>query len=106
MDQGFFWRILGVDGVPWNGEVAARSPPLAAGRTDARNGPAAVGSIDRRARTNVRNLLRPDTPRAIDGGASHRWHDQSLLSPKRTFDVIDGWESLAQLRGGTWRPDR
>jgi hypothetical protein len=47
MDQGFFCRIRGVDGVPQNCEVAARSPPLAAGRTDARNGPACVGFIDR-----------------------------------------------------------
>src|SRR6516164_10186924 len=47
MDQGFFYRIRGVDGVPQNCEVAARSPPLAAGRTDARNGPACVGFIDR-----------------------------------------------------------
>src|SRR5260370_2155557 len=47
MDQGFFCRIRGIDGVPQNCEVAARSPPLAAGRTDARNGPACVGFIDR-----------------------------------------------------------
>ena len=33
--------------MPQNGEVAARSPPLAAGRTDARYGPACVGFIDR-----------------------------------------------------------
>jgi hypothetical protein len=46
MDQGFFCRILGVDGVPQNGEVAARPPPLAAGRTAARNGLACVGHID------------------------------------------------------------
>src|SRR6516165_4471 len=38
MDQGFFCRIRGVDGVAHNCEGAARSPPLAAGRTDARNG--------------------------------------------------------------------
>lgn len=47
MDQGFFCRIRGVDGVPQHCEVAARSPPRAAGRTDARNGPACVGFIDR-----------------------------------------------------------
>jgi len=33
--------------VPQNCEVAARSPALAAGRTDARSGPACVGFIDR-----------------------------------------------------------
>ncbi len=33
--------------MPQNCEVAARSPPLAAGRTDARNGPAPIGRIDR-----------------------------------------------------------
>ena len=32
--------------MPQNCEVAARSPPLAAGRTDASNGPACVGFID------------------------------------------------------------
>jgi hypothetical protein len=31
-----FCQIREVDGVPQNGEVAARSPPLAAARTDAR----------------------------------------------------------------------
>jgi hypothetical protein len=46
MKQGFFRRIRGVDGVPQKNEVAARSPPLAAGRIDARNGPACVGFID------------------------------------------------------------
>ena len=46
MDQSFFWRIRGVDGVPQNCEVAARSPPLAAVRTDARNGPAGGGRYD------------------------------------------------------------
>src|SRR5262249_20984927 len=45
VDQGFFCRIRGVDGVPQNCEVAAKSPPLAAGRTDARNGPACVGRL-------------------------------------------------------------
>jgi hypothetical protein len=35
MDLGFFCRIRGVDGLPQNCEVAARSPPLAAGRLDA-----------------------------------------------------------------------
>ena len=33
--------------MPQNCEVAARSPPLAAGRTDARNGPARIGLVDR-----------------------------------------------------------
>src|SRR5260221_463791 len=47
MDQGFFCRIRGVDGVPQNCEVAARSTPLAARRTDARNGRMYVGFIDR-----------------------------------------------------------
>src|SRR5262249_354588 len=46
MDQGLFCRIRGADGVPQNCEVAARSPPLAARRTDTRNGPACVGFID------------------------------------------------------------
>src|SRR5262249_35823594 len=35
MDQGVFYRICRVDGMPQNCEVAARSPPLAASRTDA-----------------------------------------------------------------------
>jgi hypothetical protein len=47
MDQGFFCRIREVDGVPQHGEVAASFPSLGAGRTDARNGPACVGFIDR-----------------------------------------------------------
>jgi hypothetical protein len=46
-DQGFFCGIRGVDGVPQNCEVAARFPPLAAGRTDARKGPACAGFIAR-----------------------------------------------------------
>jgi hypothetical protein len=47
MNQGFFCRIRGIDGVPQNCAVAAKSPPLAAGRTDARNGLARIGRIDR-----------------------------------------------------------
>jgi hypothetical protein len=45
-ESRLFLAIGGVVGVPLNGEVAARSPTLAAGRTDARNGPACVGFID------------------------------------------------------------
>src|SRR6516225_4144787 len=51
MDQGFFCRIRGVDGVPQNCEVAAMSPLLAAGRTDARNGSACVGHSEAPATT-------------------------------------------------------
>jgi hypothetical protein len=46
LNQGFFCRIRAVDGVPQNCEVAARAPPLAAGRTDSRNGPACAGFIE------------------------------------------------------------
>jgi hypothetical protein len=41
-----FCRILGVDCLPSNSEVAARSPPLVVCRTDTRNGQACVGFID------------------------------------------------------------
>jgi hypothetical protein len=46
-ESRIFFGIREVDGGPQNCEVAARSPPLAAGRTDARNGPARVDFIDR-----------------------------------------------------------
>src|SRR6516165_2432295 len=68
MDQGFFSRIRGVDGGLQNCEVAARSPPLAAGRTDARNGPACVGFIDRserESRTGIECVF-PCQPVAVE----------------------------------------
>jgi hypothetical protein len=54
VDQGFFCGIRGVEGVPQNCEVAVKSPPLAAGQTDARNGPACIGFIDRGIRQHLR----------------------------------------------------
>jgi hypothetical protein len=63
LDQSFFCRIRGIDGVPQNGEIAARSPPLAAGRSDARNSPACVGFITRSDQGKARSAQQSDTPR-------------------------------------------
>jgi hypothetical protein len=46
MDQGFSTEFAEI-AAPQNCEVAARFPSLAAGQTDARNGLACVGCIDR-----------------------------------------------------------
>src|ERR1700676_3508409 len=76
MDQGFFCRIRGVDGVPQNCEVAARSPPLAAGRTDARNGPAFVGHIDREGMMVQLERIEDRLRRGLVGRA---WHSPAVL---------------------------
>jgi hypothetical protein len=68
----FFCRIRGVDGVPQKVKLRRGLLLLAAGRTEARNGPACVGFIDRL----------PDESTGIDGIA------RSLISAFDQADIV------------------